>query len=90
MNKHTDPNDPNVQVIENASLSDIRPGDYVIWLEARKDRGVVGSRRREGIAYYRDEWGDWRTKEGAWVAGVEEDDITITIRRTLSAKEASK
>lgn len=77
------------QTIENASLDDVRPGDYVVWEESsEEDRGVTRTVRREGIAHHRDISGDWCTEEDLWITDGE--GTTITIRRPIEAKEAAK
>ena len=43
-------NDQNVQIIENARLKDVRPGDHITWECAREWRGATTYERREGIA----------------------------------------
>ena len=74
-------NDPNVQVIENATRDDVRPGDHLTWTKTWTEDGVKITRRREGIAHHRDVDGDWWAKEGNYLTVGEGERITITIRR---------
>lgn len=90
MNKHADIKDSTVQVIENATEDDVRPGDHVTWENTWEERGSSVTVRREGIAAHRGTYGDWYTQKGAWVAGLDGANATLTIRRTLPAQEASK
>ena len=73
-------NDPNVQVIENATRGDVRPGDHITWERVTTIDGVTITTRYEGIARYRDEGGDWWTGGGMYITT--DDAATITIRRT--------
>lgn len=73
-----------VQVIENAGPDDVQAGDYVIWERIRRRIGVATMlERREGIAHHRDDYGDWYTENHAWLAGLDGNDATITIRRPV-------
>ena len=74
-------NDQNVQIIENARLKDVRPGDHVIWEESDTERGVTSIIHREGVAHDRDSQGDWCTEEGLYITAGEGEDVTLTIRR---------
>lgn len=73
-----------VQLIENATRDDVRPGDHIIW---ERVRGRIGAatmlERREGIAHHRDKDGDWYTENDVWLAGLDGNDATITIRRPV-------
>lgn len=79
MNEQT--NDPNVKIIENAALDDVRPGDHVVWEESDTERGVTSIIHREGVAHDRDSQGDWCTEEGLYITAGEGEDVTLTIRR---------
>ena len=57
----------NVQIIENASLDDVRPGDHLVWEYAREVDGVTITVRREGVAGARYGNADWYTKDGMWI-----------------------
>ena len=83
------PDNPDIKVIECASESDIRAGDYVIWEESWDYRGVEGNRILRGIAHHQDETGEWRTKDGAWITDLENEECntTITIFRTTPTDE---
>ena len=75
----------NVQIIENASLDDVVPGDHIIWERVRGRMGAVTMlERREGIANHRDKDGDWYTENDVWLAGLEDAVVTITIRRPIN------
>ena len=76
-------NKKNVQVIENAALRDIRPGDHVAWECAREFYGAIFATRREGIAYDQ-EGSDWCTETDMRLTDGEGEGITITIRRPIS------
>lgn len=54
-------NTPNVKIIENAALDDVRPGDHLTWERVTTIDGVTITTRYEGIAHHRDEDGDWWT-----------------------------
>ena len=46
-----------VQIIKNARLNDIQPGDHITWMSAKKMGGLGGvtsKKIREGIAHLRD------------------------------------
>ena len=73
-------NEANVQIIENATRDDIRPGDHVTWEWTREAGGVTITERREGIAHHRDSFGDWWPEKGWWITNGE--GVTLTIRRT--------
>lgn len=77
----SEPNAPTVQVIENATRDDVRPGDHVTWEHTGARDGVTTFERREGIAHHRESTGDWCSETGAWITCGEGDDITLTIRR---------
>ena len=72
-----------VQVIENAARDDVRAGDYVIWETVENYDGITVTVRRKGIARRRNDYGDWCTEGGAWLTGLEGDDITLTIHRPV-------
>ena len=76
-------NDPNVQVIENATRDDVRPGDHLILETPRMWRDATITTRREGIAHHRDGDGDWCTDDGVWLTDFSDDSGTLTIRRTV-------
>lgn len=72
-----------VQVIENATRDDVRAGDYVIWETVENYDGITVTVRRQGIARRRNDYGDWCSEGGAWLTGLEGDDITLTIHRPV-------
>ena len=72
-----------VQVIENATRKDVRPGDHIIWEDTWERHGVTRTVRREGIAAYRGPSGDWATADGMNITSGEGEGITITIRRPI-------
>ena len=76
-------NDPNVQVIENATRDDVRPGDHLILETPRLWRDVTITTRREGIAHHRDGDGDWWTEDGVWLTDFSDDSGDLTIRRPV-------
>ena len=76
-------NDPNVQVIENATRGDVRPGDHLILETPRLWRDVTITTRREGIAHHRDGDGDWCTEDGVWLTDFSDASGTLTIRRPV-------
>ena len=76
-------NDPNVQVIENATRDDVRPGDHLILETPRLWRDVTITTRREGIAHHRDGDGDWCTEDGVWLTDFSDASGTLTIRRPI-------
>lgn len=59
--------DRNMQVIENARLDGVRPGDHLVWEYTREVDGVTITVRREGVAHHRDRAGHWCTKVGMWI-----------------------
>lgn len=75
--------EPRMQTIENATRDDVRPGDHIAWEATRTERGVSLTTRREGIAHYRDTFGNWCTKEGDDITIGEGEGVTIAIRRTV-------
>ena len=80
------PTEPNVQIIENATRDDVRPGDHVVWERPVAERPVAErdattTLRREGIAHHRDHYGDWCTKGGMWLTDLAGEGTTLTIRR---------
>ena len=77
----------NEKIIENAAGCDVRAGDYVIWETVENYDGITVTVRREGIAHHRNDYGDWCTECGAWLTGVEGDDITLTIRRPITKED---
>ena len=84
----SEPNDANVQVIENAARDDVRPGDHIVWERVTTIDGATITARYEGIARYRDEGGDWWTGEGMYLTTA--DTATLTIRRTVQALPTNK
>ena len=76
-------NEAAVQVIENASLEDVLPGDHLTWECVMVHGGLTMTNRREGIASYRNVSGDWWTAEDMSITEGNEDDTTLTIRRTV-------
>ena len=76
-------NETAVKVIENASLEDVLPGDHLTWEWVMVHGGLTMTNRREGIASYRNVSGDWWTAEDMSITEGNEDDITLTIRRTV-------
>ena len=73
-------NETRVQVIENATRDDVRPGDHITWERVTTIDGVTITTRYEGIARFRDEGGDWWTGGGMYITT--DDAATLTIRRT--------
>ena len=77
-------NETNVQVIENATRADVRPGDHITWEQTEVRYGATRFTRREGIAHHRSSpVGDWVTDENGWLTDGEGMGITITIRRPV-------
>lgn len=76
-------NGASVQVIEDATLDAVRPGDQIAWERAETFHGVTRTVRHEGIAHHRDQEGDWCTKEGRWITNGEDEGTTLTIRRPI-------
>ena len=74
-------NNQTVQIIENATRADVRPGDHITWERVTTIDGVTITTRYEGIARCRDEGGDWWTGEGMYITA--DDAATITIRRAV-------
>ena len=74
------PAEPNVQIIENATRDDVRPGDHITWMHVEEIDSVATKHHREGIAHHRDRDGDWRAKDEACITIGE--GTTLTIRRT--------
>ena len=79
-------NDPNVKIIENATLDDVRPGDHLVWEYTREVDGVTITARREGIAACRYGNADWYTKDGLWITDVNFPG-TLTIRRPITKED---
>ena len=77
-------NDPNVQILENATPFEVDPGDYIIWEGKRDVNGVTVYERREGVAAYHDAFGDWKNENGAWITEGYWNGTTLTIRRPLT------
>ena len=73
----------NVQVIENARLDDVIPGDHLVWEYTREVDGVTITVRREGVAGARYGNADWYTKDGMWIT---EANLAgaLTIRRLIT------
>ena len=71
----------NVQVIENARLDDVHPGDHITWECAREWRGATTYERREGIAARQTTFGDWRAERGADLTCGEGAKTSLTIIR---------
>ena len=76
-------NETAVQVIENATRADVRPGDHITWEQTEVRDGLTITTRREGIAHHRDSSDDWCTAESGWLTDGEGPGITITIRRPV-------
>ena len=53
--------EPNLKIIKNATLDDVRPGDHITWDDVEEEHGITCTLRREGIAHHRDLDGDWWT-----------------------------
>ena len=75
--------DPNMEIIEDARPGDVRAGDHLTRTRVWETCGVVVTDSREGIAHHRDEDGEWYTKDGMWITNGEDEDTTLTIRRTV-------
>ena len=73
----------NVQVIKNARLDDVQPGDHLTWEHTREVDGVTITVRREGVAGARYGNADWYTKDGMWITEVGHAGA-LTIRRPLN------
>ena len=76
------PTEPNMQIIENATRKDVRPGDHVVFRHTWKRDGLAVAARREGIAHHLDD-GNWCTEAGMYITLGVGEDVTITIRRTV-------
>lgn len=74
------PTEPNMQIIENATRKDVRPGDHVVFRHTWKRDGLAVAARREGIAHHLDD-GNWCTEAGMYITLGVGEDVTITIRR---------
>lgn len=74
---------PRVQIIENVTRDDVRPGDHMVWEHTETFHGVTRTVRREGIAHHRDELGDWQTGDDGLITDGEDEGITLTIRRPV-------
>ena len=78
-------NKQNVQIIENARMDDVRPGDHITWERAETERGVTRTVRREGIAHHREQLlDDWVTGDDGLITDGEDAAVTITIRRPIT------
>lgn len=78
-------NDQNMQIIENATRDDVRPGDHIVWEHTETFRGVTRTVRREGIAHHREQLlDDWVTGDDGLITDGEGEDITLTIRRPIT------
>ena len=73
----------NVQIIDNAQLDDVHPGDYIIWEYTREVDGVIITVRREGVAGARYGNADWYTKDWMWITESNHRG-TLTIRRPIT------
>ena len=80
-------NDQNMQIIENATRDDVRPGDHIIWEQTWTVYGMTTTQRREGVANIRDNNGDWRTERGAYITNHWASNDTITIRRPITKED---
>ena len=76
------PTEPNMQIIENATRKDVRPGDHVVFRHTWKRDGLAVAERREGIAHHLDD-GNWCTEAGMYITLGVGEDVTITIRRAV-------
>lgn len=76
--------DPNIHIIENASLDDIRVGDYITWTRVWERDGVAVKIIYEGIAHHRGDDDDWWTKGGMYITNGEDEGVTITIHRPIN------
>ena len=76
------PTEPNMQIIENATRKDVRPGDHVVFRHTWKRDGLAVAARREGIAHHLDD-GNWCTEAGMYITLGVGEDVTITIRRAV-------
>lgn len=76
------PTEPNMQIIENATRKDVRPGDHVVFRHTWKRDGLAVAARREGIAHHLDD-GNWCTEAGMYITLGVGEDVTITIRRPV-------
>lgn len=70
-----------VQVIENATRKDVRPGDHITWEQTEVRKGVTRTVRREGIAHHRDSFGAWWTEDRGLITNGE--GIALTLRRPV-------
>ena len=66
---------------DNAALGDVRPGDYIVWEWVMVHGGLTMTNRREGIASWRDQQGEWWTAEDMCITHGSGDEITLTIHR---------
>ena len=71
------------QIIKNARLDDVIPGDHLVWEYTREVDGVTITARREGVAGARYGNADWYTKDGMWITEGEGERVTLTIRRPI-------
>ena len=76
-----------VRVIENATLYEVEPGDYIVWESERDVSGVTVRVRREGIAAYQVPIGDWKNENGAWITEGDWEGTTLTIHRPGPVKQ---
>ena len=77
-------NENSVQIIENASMYDVRPGDHITWEKTWAVRSVTATEFREGIAHHRNEDDAWCAKDGMWIAPSDGECTAITIRRPIT------
>ena len=75
--------DHNMQVIENATRDDVRPGDHITWEQTWTVHDMTATQRREGVAHARDRDGDWYTERGAYITNYWASNGTVTIRRPI-------
>lgn len=71
----------NVEIIDNATLDEIIPGDTVIWKSTVNDFGVQTIYSREGTAHHQSKSGEWYTSNGGWITDGAGFSISITIKR---------
>lgn len=73
--------DSNLKTIENACLDDVLGGEHLTWTRTKELGGVIITERREGIAEFLDDDGDWHAEGSGWITDGEGEGITLTIHR---------
>lgn len=72
-----------VEIIDNAKIGDVKPGDTIVWEMVTDENGVRVTICRTAVAAYIGDDGDWCNENGIWLHWLKNTSAKMTIHRSI-------